>query len=178
MRKNSIRKEKEKKVKDKSLKIILKKLRVVLSNNYAIIYNLALDSRLTLEDIEDYIQVYPNINTVLEQRRLREKEEIQKKNFETLVNLKRPSAEKFLQQLQDERIMITEALRQALTVQCTTPQSIQHNTNEIRRLQSKINEIDKTIAALQQAMHTEKRGPGRPKKSETIAGPEVEDEKD
>lgn len=148
------------------MKAKLKELKQVLTHEFGVIYDLYSNSKVSDADVDKYIQNFPSIYKVLEQTRSLEEYKKKQEMYQVIVGRTESESKKFLKSLRTDRIIITEAIRQAEAKECVTPKEITTNNNHLDTLSVKLNEIDRVISALTDALKGVKRQRGRPKKSE------------
>ena len=151
---------------DKTTKKKLEELRRMMTYQYNIIYTMLKSENITLTDIDVYVANYPDIKSILAERKKREELEQNRKRFKEVVNMKRPSAEKYLEQLKEEYSLVKEEYNQTILSEAITQKDIQHKNNRISRLETKMLDIEKTMDSLQDILSEQlpKRKVGRPKK--------------
>lgn len=162
---------------DKAIKAKLKELRNMMTYQYNNIYTMLLSGYIRLEDIDTYVNNYPDITKILNDRQQKEEIELKKQHFKEVVNMKRPSSEKHLKSLKEEYILVQEEYNKTLLSEALTEKEINTKNNRLSRLVTKLSDIKKTIDSLQAVLNeqTPKRKVGRPKKT-TEPTHEVENE--
>lgn len=144
------------------------KLRDLLRYQYASIHGLYREKKITESDVESYVENFPDIFQILKIRKKEEERKIEEEKFRNIVNLMKPSSEKYLEQLKSELLLVNEARSKELYQEAYTNDEIRQKNNKVSRLDKKLEDIQKTINALQKLIEesTMKRKVGRPKKGE------------
>ena len=152
---------------DKEAKKKLQDLRNMLTYQYSHIVTLLKGGHIKLSDIDVFVNDYPDITTILAERRKKEEEAQKRLHYKEVVNMMRPSAEKYLEQLKEELSLVSEEYNKTLLSEAVTQKDIQHKNNRLSRLQTKLADIEKTIYSLQNVLAEQqpKRKVGRPKKN-------------
>lgn len=153
-------------IKNKQLQAI-KHLKGVYSRQFAEIVDKVQKDKICIEDLEIYINQFPTFDKIILDYKNKQAQYQRQLEFEKIVKLDKPVAEKYLQDCQKQLKMVTEALNNEKNRKVYSESGIESKNKKICCLEHKIEDIKYTILCLQDNLKNQtplKRPVGRPKK--------------